>query len=154
MALLHATSDRGGCHVRGNSLRFELMGLAKPMDRLGYEGKASFVVELQRLFALMNSYSECLFAGFGLILDDYAAALSSLSGDRITPEGLLSAGKRIWDLTRLFNAREGFTRDDDTLPARLFEEPLPAGPAQAQVVDRHLFDRMKDEYYELQGWDL
>jgi aldehyde:ferredoxin oxidoreductase len=153
MALLYATSDRGGCHLRGSSLRAELLGLPAPMDRFGYEGKAGFVAELQKIYTLMNVFSECLFAGFALTIDDYSAALSSLFEESMTAEDLLSAAKRIWDLTRLFNCREGFSVKEDTLPSRLFEDPIPSGPSKGQVVDRHFFESMKDEYYQIQGWD-
>ena len=153
MALLYATSDRGGCHLRGSTLRSELLGLPNPMDRFGYNGKAGFVAELQKIYTLMNVLSECLFANFALTLDDYSAALSSFFEETMTSKDLLSLGKRIWDLTRLFNCREGFSVEDDTLPSRLFDDPIPSGPSKGQVVDRHSFESMKDEYYEIQGWD-
>jgi aldehyde:ferredoxin oxidoreductase len=153
MALLYATSDRGGCHVRGSSLRSELLGMPAPVDRFAYEGKAGLAAMLQKNYALMNSYSECLFAGFGLNLDDYAAILATLFDEPVTPESLLATGKRIWDTTRLFNCREGFSAKDDTLPARLFDDPIPSGPSAGQVIDRGAFERMKKEYYGIQGWD-
>jgi aldehyde:ferredoxin oxidoreductase len=153
MALLYATSDRGGCHLRGSTLRSELLGLPHPIDRFGYNGKASLVVELQKVYTLMNVFSECLFANFALTLDDYSAALGSLFEETLIPKDLLSIGKRIWDLTRLFNCREGFSVEDDTLPPRLFEDPVPSGPSKGQIIDRNHFESMKDEYYQIQGWD-
>ena len=153
MALLYATSDRGGCHVRGSTLRSELLGLPVPVDRFAYEGKANLVAGLQKNYALMNIYSECLFAAFALTIDDYSAVLSSLFEKSITPGDLLSIGKRVWDITRLFNCREGFSVEDDTLPKRLFEDPVPSGPSKGQVVDRESFEAMKNEYYQIQGWD-
>ncbi len=153
MALLYATSDRGGCHVRGSTLRAELLGMPVPVDRFAYEGKARLVAELQKNYALMNVYSECLFAGFALTIDDYSAALSALFEKSVTSTDLLSIGKRIWDVTRLFNCREGFSPEDDTLPKRLFEDPVPSGPSKGQVVDKGSFESMKKEYYKLQAWD-
>lgn len=154
MALLYATADRGGCHVRGSSLRTELLGLPSPVDRLGYEGKAAMAAGVQPIYALMNSYSGCLFSAFALTIDDYAVALSALFGEDITTGELIAVGKRVWNLTRYFNCREGFSRDDDTLPARLFEDPIPHGPTAGQVIDRVRFEAMKDEYYQLLGWDI
>ncbi|RLG60825.1 aldehyde ferredoxin oxidoreductase, partial [Candidatus Geothermarchaeota archaeon] len=65
-------------------------------------------------------------------------------------------GERIWNLTRLFNIREaGVSRKDDSLPARVFEDPLPLPPKG----DKHIrlpkedFNKMLDEYYKLRGWD-
>jgi len=42
-------------------------------------------------------------------------------GGLFGPEDLLEAGERIWNLERLFNLREGFTKKDDTLPPRLLQ---------------------------------
>lgn len=153
MALLYATSDRGGCHLRGSSLRSELLGLPTPIDRFSYEGKPSLVAGLQKIYTLMNIFSECLFANFALTIDDYSTALSSLFEESITLNDLLLVGKRVWDLTRLFNCREGFTPQDDTLPSRLFGDPLPSGPSKGQVIDEGFFELMRDEYYRIQGWD-
>jgi aldehyde:ferredoxin oxidoreductase len=152
MALLYATADRGGCHVRGSTLRAEL--LMNPKDRFMYDGKAALAAGMQPIYAMMDSYSGCLFSAFALTIDDYAAALSALFEENITTQDLIDAGKRIWNLTRYFNCREGFSRKDDMLPARLFEDPVPFGPTKGQVVDRTRFEAMKDEYYKILGWDV
>ena len=49
--------------------------------------------------------------------------------------------------------KDGFTRQDDTLPKRYFNEPIPEGPGKGTVVFRKEFDKMLDEYYLLHGWD-
>lgn len=152
MALLYATADRGGCHVRGSTLRAEL--LMNPKDRFAYDGKAALAAGMQPIYAMMDSYSGCLFSAFALVIDDYASALSALFEENITTQDLIDAGKRIWNLTRYFNCREGFSRKDDVLPVRLFEDPIPFGSTKGQVVDRARFEVMKDEYYEILGWDV
>jgi aldehyde:ferredoxin oxidoreductase len=50
-------------------------------------------------------------------------------------------------------AKDGISRKDDTLPRRYFEEPVPHGPSEGQVIVKEEFDRMLDEYYRLHGWD-
>ena len=42
-------------------------------------------------------------------------------------------------------------RADDTLPRRLLEEPVAAGPSAGHVVD---LEPMLDEYYRIRGWDV
>jgi aldehyde:ferredoxin oxidoreductase len=59
-------------------------------------------------------------------------------------------GERIWNAERLFNLAAGFSREDDTLPARLLHEPVASGPSAGQVVD---LPPMLDEYYAARGWD-
>jgi aldehyde:ferredoxin oxidoreductase len=52
---------------------------------------------------------------------------------------------------RLFNVREGLSRKDDTLPARLLSEPKPDGPTKGAVVP---LERLKDDFYKALGYDL
>jgi aldehyde:ferredoxin oxidoreductase len=58
------------------------------------------------------------------------------------------------NLARAFNAREGFTRADDTLPERLMTEPLEEGASKGQVISKDDLKQMLDEYYTERGWDL
>ena len=152
-ALTYALADRGGCHVRSNTLRTELLGIPQGIDRYAYEGKSAMVRELQLNYATFDCLIACLFGAFAITLQDCAEALCSLTGWAMTVEELRSVAERTWNLTRLFNVREGFTREDDTLPARLFTEASTRGPSGGQVVDRDAFEGMLNEYYEIVGWD-
>ena len=80
----------------------------------------------------------------------YARLLSKATGVTFTPEDFLLLGERVWNLERLFNLREGFTKEDDTLPRRFLEEPLLEGSTKGQVVE---LEQMLDEYYRFRGWD-
>jgi len=64
----------------------------------------------------------------------------------------MEAGERAIDLTRAFNAREGLTRDEDTLPKRLMD-PLPDGAFAGKPFGPDILNSMLDNYYELRGWD-
>ncbi len=72
------------------------------------------------------------------------------TGVPYTLDELLKIGERVWNLERLWNERAGFTGQDDTLPRRILEEPLPSGPAKGQV---NRLGEMLPEYYRLRGWD-
>ena len=56
------------------------------------------------------------------------------------------------NMMRVFNIREGFTREDDRLPER-FHQPLAAGPLKGAKLDNEEFEKAKDTYYSLMGWD-
>ena len=47
----------------------------------------------------------------------------------------------------------GFRSKEDTLPERLFTDPLPEGPAKDQVLPRKEFETALSEYYRLRGWN-
>jgi aldehyde:ferredoxin oxidoreductase len=62
----------------------------------------------------------------------------------------MKVGERVNNLVRLFNIREGLTRDLDTLPKRFFSESLEDGPNRGRVVR---LDQLMAEYYMVRGWD-
>jgi aldehyde:ferredoxin oxidoreductase len=69
--LLYATSNRGGCHMRGNMVGLEVLGLPKMIDRFQVQGKSSFVILHQtRTPRLTRSCSK--FTNMG-VADEYFA---------------------------------------------------------------------------------
>lgn len=46
--------------------------------------------------------------------------------------------------------KSGLTKEDDTLPKRLLEEPIKPGPSKGEVNELH---KMLPEYYKERGWD-
>lgn len=142
----YATSNRGGCHLRGNMLGFEVLGTPKLVDRAAVGGKAGLLIVAQHLGAALDSLSLCKFSSFALSEEHYARLYSAVTGFDMGGQELLLAGERIWNLERLYNLREGFTSADDRLPTRLLREPNVDG----EVV--HL-EPMLAEYYRFRGWD-
>ena len=152
-ALTYALSDRGACHVRSNTIRTELLSIPQPIDRYAYQGKPAMVRDLQLSYATFDCIIACIFGAFAITSGDYAEAIATVTGWPMTEEELRFVAERAWNLTRLFNVRENFTRRDDTLPERLFTEASTQGPSNGQVVDRDSFEKMLDEYYDIVGWD-
>ncbi len=148
--LLYATSNRGACHMRGNMVGAEVLGLPKLIDRFQYQGKASHVINNQNMAAVVDSLILCKFLVNAVADDFLARALSATTGIEYSTGDIHNIGERIWALERLYNLREGFTKADDTLPRRLLEEPVSSGPAKGWVV--HLAP-MLTEYYRARGWD-
>ncbi|ABZ83570.1 tungsten-containing aldehyde ferredoxin oxidoreductase [Heliomicrobium modesticaldum Ice1] len=146
----YATSNRGGCHVRGYMISPEILGLPEKLDRFSLEGKPLWAKIFQDLTASIDSAGMCLFTSFALGASDYADLLSAATGVEWTADEVLAAGDRIYNLERLFNMRAGLTKADDTLPKRLLEEPLPEGPSKGWV---HKLDELLPLYYEARGWD-
>jgi aldehyde:ferredoxin oxidoreductase len=148
--LLYATSNRGGCHMRGNMLGLEVLGLPKLIDRFQVQGKSSYVILHQNTSAAIDSLVLCKFTNLGVAEEYFARALTAVTGISYSTSNLIRVGERVWNLERLYNLREGFTRQDDTLPARLLSEPAPEGPSKGWV--SHLEPMLK-EYYRARGWD-
>lgn len=148
--LLYATSNRGGCHMRGNMIGLEVLGLPKLIDRFQVQGKSSFVILNQNSSAAIDSLVLCKFTNMGVADEYFARVLSAVTGIQYATGDMIKAGERVWNLERLYNNREGFTAKDDTLPPRLLTEAPGDGPSKGWV--SHLAP-MLTEYYRTRGWD-
>ena len=148
-ALAYATSNRGGCHVRGYMISPEIIGLPEKLEPQALEGKAQWVKIFQDLTAIIDSSGLCLFTSFALGVDDYKDLINAATGYNFTAEEILSIGERIWNLERKFNLNAGISPAEDKLPDRFLNEPLPDGPQKDAVV--HL-EKILPEYYEIRGW--
>ena len=150
MALNYATSNRGGCHVRGYMVSPELLGIPEKLDPFVTDGKAFWTKAFQDLTALVDSAGICLFTTFAIGGPEVAAMLTAATGVKYDTDQWTRAGERIWNLERLFNLKAGFTAKDDTLAPRLLKEPLPEGAPKGRVAE---LATMLPEYYRLRGWD-
>lgn len=148
IGLEYATSNRGGCHVRGYMTSPEVLGLPTKMDPLVTEGKAGMLKVFQDLTALIDSVGICLFTSFAIGLPEVAAQYREAVGSDESDADILLKGERVWNLEKRFNIAAGVEKD--TLPPRLLREELPEGPAKGKVNELHT---MLEEYYQLRGWD-
>ena len=130
IGLNYATSNRGGCHVRGYTISPEILGLPQPLDRFATEGKAEWTKIFQDFTAAIDSVGLCLFTSFALGADDYADLYNAVCGTNLSGNDFIEHGERIWNLERLFNLKAGIDPSQDTLPKRLLEDPVQSGPSK------------------------
>ncbi|MCB9422755.1 MAG: aldehyde ferredoxin oxidoreductase family protein [Ardenticatenaceae bacterium] len=148
--LVFATSNRGACHETGNMLGPEVLALPRLIDRFATQGKAGIVSVHQNSAAVIDSLVYCKFANMAVAEEFFARTLTAVTGQPFTADDLMMVGERVWNLERLYNLREGFTKEDDTLPDRLLNEPVAAGPSEGFTVN---LAPMLKEYYAFRGWD-
>lgn len=148
-ALSYATSNRGGCHVRGYLISPEILATPEKLDRSTTEGKALWTKIFQDLTAVIDSVGLCLFTSFALGVTEYREMLNAATGQNLTDEEVMMAGDRIWNIERLYNLEAGIDPKNDTLPKRLLEEGIAEGPSKGEVAR---LDVMLPEYYNLRGW--
>lgn len=156
--LNYATAFTGADHCRGYAFQ-EIFGIPVPweVDRLSYETKGALTKWNQDVrTATTDCPTMCAF-----LLDtslpatgptNTADLLKAVAGLELTPEDVVRVGERVNNLARAFNIGSGFTRDDDTLPKRLMEEPLQGGGSKGECIPQEDLDRMLDEYYAARGW--
>ena len=147
--LQYATSNRGGCHVRGYLISPEILGLPEKLDRLTLDGKATWVKIFQDFTAFIDASGLCLFTSFAMGAPDYAAMYNAVAGTTFTADDVLLAGERIWNIERIFNLEAGIDPSQDTLPKRLLVDPIEEGPSKGHVMR---LSELLPEYYELRGW--
>ncbi|MDD4942030.1 aldehyde ferredoxin oxidoreductase family protein [Rhodoferax sp.] len=152
IGLAYATSNRGGCHLRGYTIASEILGIPVKTDPLESQGKPELVKAFQDATAAFDSSGLCIFTTFAWGLQDLAPQISAACGDQYTIEELALIGERIWNMEREFNNRAGFTKADDSLPARLTsaEGACKTGPAKGKFNE---LATMLPLYYQARGWD-
>lgn len=149
--LQYATSNRGGCHVRGYLISPEILGLPEKLDRFTLEGKATWVKIFQDLTAFIDSSGLCLFTSFAMGAGDYAAMISAVIGKEMSADDVLLSGERIWNIERIFNLSAGIDPSQDTLPKRLLEDGIVDGPSKGNVAR---LSELLPEYYSIRGWGV
>jgi aldehyde:ferredoxin oxidoreductase len=134
------------------------LDLKGKVDRFKAErGRGKLVKDLEDVYSLLDSFIVCKNAKgtFYKELADLAKLYGLVTGVDVSPEELGVAAERINTLARLINLREGLSRNDDSLPWKVMNEPIPDdGPAKGAVVTQDELDLMLDDYYDARGWTL
>ncbi len=168
-ALGIATSSRGADHLRSRPTleifdlpaEFTRQVYGRPVDPnpTSYESKAVVVTFSETIYAVVDCVGICKFVCHGfnsprnLGYDHFRELIYLSTGLEFTKDELVQVGRRVVDLERILNMREGVTRKDDTLPARYFDEPMTGRKTRGHHIDREKFAHMLDEFYALHGWD-
>lgn len=144
MGVAYATSERGACHLRAFTIFEE-----NPFD---IEGQVNAVIKGQNFNSV--KWSMCICDFWGSVNSEILAELLTAGlGEEVTAEELDRAGERIWNLSRLFNLKVGFTAADDSLPEKVLTKALEDGPHAGKVFSKEDFARAKAYYYSQRGWD-
>jgi aldehyde:ferredoxin oxidoreductase len=138
--------------------RLAHLGLESPQPEGSLtDEKVRFAYVTQLFFSALESYSLCQFV-FGPAWQLYGPAemveiLNAATGWDIDVQEILDVGERRLNMMRAFNAREGFTRDDDTLPAKFYKPLQGKGPSAGVALDQAELEKAKEAYYNFAGWD-
>jgi len=168
-ALGIVVSARGATHTRGafgteswvysEEVSKKFFGVATAFDARTYIGKAKLVNYFEKFSSVLDSLGVCFFCSSKALLEginprELAQFYSLATGIKTSENELLKAGERIFNVEKMFNVYHGgFTRSDDYPPKRLMEEPVKSGPLKGELLKRDAWDKMLNEYYNLNGWD-
>ncbi|MBU1225976.1 MAG: aldehyde ferredoxin oxidoreductase family protein [Actinobacteria bacterium] len=139
--------------------RMASLGLTEPQDPMVLNRqKVEFALRTQYAYSAMDTVNVCQFV-YGpawelMGMEELAGVVTAVTGVQTTVDGLQEIGARRLNMLRAFNAREGLTRESDTLPRRLFDEPLQGGMSDGVSIDEAELAAALDEYHRMAGWDL
>jgi len=150
MGLGYLTSPIGPSHCRGYTIPFEILHTAGNLDPIEEQGKGMLSKAVQDMTAAWDASGLCLFASLGIGMEEVMPMLMAVTGSGFAMMQFLTIGERIFNLQRLFNLKAGLKLEDERLPDRFYNEPLPDGPNAGAILD--LEETMKD-YCSLRGWD-
>ena len=77
----------------------------------------------------------------------------SLTGFEIDGHELLKGAERSYNLLRMANSREGFSREDDKFPENWFEKPRHMDYYENVEITEEVSYGLLDDYYDERGWD-
>ena len=151
-ALGLAVGTRGGCHNRSLAYEPDLKG---KVDRFKAEkGRGQIAMAQEDVAVLLDSLGICKFMRgcFTDLHEEGARLYSQATGWDVSAQELVEAGERISNLKKMFNVREGWTRELDSLPPRLMQEPIPDGPGKGVSLPPAELELLVSDYYEARGW--
>ncbi|MGI9950773.1 aldehyde ferredoxin oxidoreductase family protein [Moorellaceae bacterium AZ2] len=167
-ALAFAVNPRGADHLHtetfaefglspeARAIIKDITGDEKYANPYLTEKRAEIVRWHEDCYAVTDCLGFCAFtttALFGVTPDRMARLFAAATGLEMSEEEIMKAGRRIVTIEKAFNVREGATRQDDTAPWRLLNEPAPDLPEGATVLSQEKLDEMLDAYYTLHNWD-
>lgn len=145
MALGLAVATRGADHNRSGAYESDFG--ADGARALTPDERAGRAIASENRSALMDSLVLCKFLR-GVFTDfeaEAAEALEAVTGWDVSGTELRQVAERVVHARKCLNQREGWGRDEDTLPERLFQE--------GSGLTRPSLDALIDAYYRQRGWD-
>jgi aldehyde:ferredoxin oxidoreductase len=180
LALNIATASRGSDHLRSRPA-IDLYHLPEPVlrkiysspvsydgplssEHTDYEGKPWQVFWQENCYMAVDALGICKYHTVFLgathpNFEDWPKVVEYNTGLKFTPQELWEVARRANMMERLFNLREGLSRNDlkkgDMLNHRYFDEPCRRGAPDVvgRKIDKDKFVQMIDEFYAHKGLD-
>ncbi len=153
MALGLAVSTRGACHNRSSAYEADFSSKVNRFEADSTRGPIA--MESEDFSAVLDSLIWCKFLrkSFDDFFAESATIYECVTGWEITDSQLKQTGERINNLKKMFNIREGWTHEDDTLPPRVLNEKLITDSKSEIGLSKTELDIMIQSYYRARGWD-
>lgn len=152
MALVYATSPRGGCHNKSDYFfvdwgQADVSSGLNLYDKQAGAEKSANVAHHQNWRSVFDAVGMCYFSNISPEL--LISLINSACGYNLNFDELIQIGERSWNIRRAINTRLGLTQLNDTLPPTLLK-PYSDGPVAGYVPP---LKEMLDSYYKARNWD-
>lgn len=150
LALGLAVGARGADHNRSGAAEIDFSDRAN--RRQLTEDAARLAIETEDKAALLDSLILCRFlrGAIGEFFTEAAEMVRCITAWDVNADELHQIARRIVSAKKLFNIRAGWTPDEDMLPDRFLEEPLPDDSAAR--LSRQQLRKAIGAYNILRGW--
>ncbi|TFG25594.1 MAG: hypothetical protein EU533_01010 [Promethearchaeota archaeon] len=150
---------------------FDRMGIPEEaFDRIFTPPKEGMFINVGRLtrysedwYSVLSSLGLCAraqmnrFYSLELVTEFY----NLITGFDLSKEDLILSAERSWNLLKVLNVNEGFSRKDDKFPKNWFK-PLKYGDNSLELYDFYgnvqitpkIANQLLDDYYDERGWDI
>ncbi len=164
LGLIYAVNPFGADHqssehdpsYAGYPEKMAQLGLTNPQpNKVLNTEKVKYALYTEYLYSYLDTINLCQFV-FGPSWHLYSPnhivdAVRAVTGWDVTMWEIMKAGERRLNMLRAFNAREGFTRNDDKLPKKI-SKALIGGSTDGVFVPEAEIETAKDTYYAMAGW--
>jgi aldehyde:ferredoxin oxidoreductase len=152
MLLAYMTCDVGAHHNRSWAITYDL----QVGRELVVPEKVARIIWLQNFRPMFDVLGSCRlqWVELGIDRDLYVPLLEAITGIHRSWADLEATGERIWNLTRLYWAREidGFGPEWDMPSPRFYEDAPTSGATKGQITKYEDVLKLRTMYYEQRGW--
>ena len=143
IGVTYATSTQGADHTAGYAVATNILKVGGFVDPLASEGQVDLSRNLQIATAAIDSTGMCLFIAFAIMdqpetFQALLDLLNSFYGLSLTGDDVVALGKKVLSVERDFNARAGFSAEDDRLPRFFTEQTVAPHQVKFTVKDEEL----------------
>ena len=166
--LAFATNPRGPDHLYGQPMAEggyspemrEVITLITGSDKCAVSSsiakKPEIVAWHEEVFAITDALGLCsraTLSTYAISPEHMARLYEAATGIKIAETEMFEAARRIINMERFYNIREGMKNDADRLPWRLMNEPLRRPNGDVHMNSKEEMKEMLEKYYVIREWD-
>ncbi|MDO9534859.1 MAG: aldehyde ferredoxin oxidoreductase C-terminal domain-containing protein [Bacillota bacterium] len=139
----YITSPMGADHTAGYTITTEILSVGGQADPLDPKGKVELSKAFQTATAFIDASGYCLFIAFPILdisdgMEGMVETINGVLGTNWTVSDVGRIGMDILSIENDFNAKAGFSKEDDRPPEFMRYEPLPPHNVVFDITDEEL----------------